>query len=150
MVSDDMKNIHLFLYLPDHFNFKMYSQLIIEIMKCLRHEFDHIDNFKKGKLTSWDEAQSPDAPTANINTYKKYLLDPSEMTAYVSEAYYEAKKSHLPFDFVLKRLMTDMKNYMSGYPNAEKKDIEIVVSEVYNKYMDYAKTKYPNMVLSNY
>lgn len=134
----------LFGKIPENIE-QYFESFIFDLKNTVRHELEHyyqteLAGETKRKRT-WDEVEklyeSEDSGD-KLAEYRSYYLSNSEIEAYVSGAYYEAKKSKKGFYEVLydelEQIQSDLEN-IEGGPELFK--------EIHDTWIDYARQRFP-------
>jgi len=144
------------IFIKTRFNYKNkihYERLSLELNYVLRHELEHGLQTKLDPLTapSWDN-NIPSDIMGRINKNKEYLLNKSEINAFIREFMPKAKKEKLLiedmlFDFIYKKLFeSDRKEIDYNIENKTQfgKELINIFNEVINTYKVEIKKLYSN------
>lgn len=135
------ENIEVFIFTnKTQFNQKSYEILYERLLNVLRHELEHYTQLQKDNniLPLYDKEHVFE----DIDELKKYLLDPNEVDAYVSEIYYASKRQKNTFNDCFKeRIKPFIKILLNNY--YDKNEIQQLMSTVKSVWFKIAKKKYP-------
>jgi hypothetical protein len=121
-----------------------FSGLVHELKKTIAHELEHYRHskqdpelFRYSSLKSRNYRDSMDSLKGTVS----YLTDPVEIPAYVAQIYKISKIKKVPFTNELNGLLSKIEFlWMDKY---DKKQIENAINTIRDKWLDYAKKRYP-------
>lgn len=122
-----------------------YGEAYTKLVNVIRHELEHVDQHQKKKKSGEILKPTYDIENALSGDHQQmlnYLLDPSEMAAFVSEIYMNAKKTRRPFRSAFQDRIKTFSNLMfkAGVPP---QDIYATLIKVSNAWGQYARKRYP-------
>lgn len=116
-----------------------------KLINVLRHELEHFRQYQRAKAKKEKLEPTYDVETAlsgDPDAMRSFLLDPSEIEAFVSDIYMNAKKQRRPFEDAFKdRIRTfGKKMFRAG---ATKQEVRQIVFDVRKAWFDYARRRFP-------
>jgi hypothetical protein len=106
-----------------------YSEFYYELLDSLRHEMEHVDDFRN----NIDRLKKVSGRTSNALAY---FTAPHEIRAHVSAIYLVAKKQRKPFGEVMAKYLQDILK--------RTRLTSLDVEKISNKWSDYALGRYPD------
>jgi hypothetical protein len=127
----------------DHIPLIHLSKISEKISSIVRHEIEHYKQLQQPLESAYDTQKIFSGDPSEI---EQYLLNESEVEAFVSEIYYTSKKQHKSFNEVFKERI---KPFIQSMLNNNVSQIEIknILSKVKQVWFKYAMKRFPNVIL---
>lgn len=146
---EDQGVVIITVHLNRDFSEKDYRDFYNRLQFTIRHEFEHFVQLIINKKDVGAKG-SPDFHNSTSNNdfwnkFKEYYLNPLELEAFVTGFYYQAKKTKKPFQSIVSQyLQNEAKAIVVKY-HIHPEEVYKFISLVYDKYLEYAKQRYPNL-----
>lgn len=125
---------------PDH-----YEQTYHKLRSVLRHEYEHSLQLKRGDA---EPGYDPDnALSGDPNEMLRYLTDPNEIEAFVSDVYLNAKKTRRPFKVAFNDRITPFARKMLN-SGVDKRMVIATLAKVKRSWFTYAAGRYPAAMIA--
>lgn len=148
----DKHNVNLVISSYDWpFPANQYEKLYYNLLKTIRHELEHYDQFKDKSVKDTLNYKSVNRNQKDVKQLSKdyiaYLLQPIEIEAWVAGFYQEAKKRRVDLSFVMEESINKIVDSLgkNGFNGAE---IQQSRTNIINAWTQYAKTRYPDAKLN--
>jgi hypothetical protein len=133
-------------HIPRDFSYKDFRNFYTNLQMAVRHELEHFVQFiiknQKEESTSFMKATNTKELWAGL---KNYYLNRNEMEAFATGFYYQAKKSKKGFRDILSKYLYSIAGDMIQYNGLPREEVYQFMSELYDKYLNYAQNRYPNL-----
>ena len=134
--------IQVMNYFKNGIKKEYYQSLIMEMKSVIRHELEHLKDMHTGNIQENEDSGLNDKGTPVLERIRKYFLDPTEISAFVSEIWMDSKKTRTDFMKNLDNYINAVSKRLSIYYKIPLKDVGVLMPEVAQKWKAYAKERY--------
>lgn len=135
--------------LSRNFSEKDYRDFYNRLQFTIRHELEHfvqiIINKQDVGSTGYPNFRNTTSNNDLWNKFKDYYLNPLELEAFVTGFYYQAKKTKKPFQSIVSQYLQNEAKALVIKFHIHPEEVYKFISLVYDKYLEYAKQRYPNL-----
>jgi hypothetical protein len=128
----------------DHIPFIHLSKISEKLSSIIRHEIEHYNQLQQEPQESTYDTQK--IFSGDPSEVEQYLLNESEIEAFVSEIYYTSKKQHKSVNDIFKERIKPFIQSMIDN-NVSQNEIKNILSNVKQIWFKYAMKRFPNVVL---
>ena len=149
LTHDDQGFLLINVDLKRSFSERDYRDFYNKLQFTIRHELEHfVQIMIKENTNERESAPNFNRATSYNDLWDKvqsYYLNPSELEAFVTGFYYQAKKTKQPFKAVVSKYLYEEAKIMSTNFRIPVEEVYMFMRKVYDKYLAYAQQRYPNV-----